>query len=115
MRFAVRAAGVVVAVAVAVSAAAPVASAGNANAGIKGASHSNPIAGVQWRPYEGSADPLWNAYDSASGRRRAVLGHLALKPRALFIGSWISNSSIESAAQDIVQGTRQGDPNVMAQ
>ena len=113
--FAGRAAGVAVTVAAAVSAAAPSAMAGNANAGIKGASRSNPIAGVTWGPYEGSADSLWSAYASARGRRRTLLGRLALKPRALFIGSWIANSRIRSVAEEIVQGTQQGDPDVMAQ
>lgn len=113
--FAVRAAGVAVTVAAAVSAAAPSAMAGNANAGIKGASRLNPIAGVTWGPYEGSADSLWSAYASARGRRRTLLGRLALKPRALFIGSWIANSRIKSVAEEIAQGTQQGDPDVMAQ
>jgi hypothetical protein len=40
---------------------------------------------------------------------------LALKPRALFFGSWISSSSIQSAAEDLVQGTQQGDPNALTQ
>ena len=66
-------------------------------------------------PYEGSADSLWSAYASARGRRRTLLGRLALKPRALFIGSWIANSRIRSVAEEIVQGTQQGDPDVMAQ
>ena len=112
---AVRAIGVAVIVAATVSAAPPAASAGNANAGIKGASRSNPIAGVTWRPYEGSSDSLWEAYASARGRHRTLLGRLALKPRALFIGSWIASSQIRSVAEEIVQGTQQGDPGVMAQ
>jgi endoglucanase len=112
---AVRAAGVAVTVAAAVSAAAPAAWAGNANAGIKGAPRSNPIAGVAWGPYEGPSDSLWAAYASARGRRRTLLGRLAVKPRALFIGSWIASSRIKSVAQEIVQGTQQGNPNVMTQ
>ena len=113
--FAVRAAGVAVTLAAAALAGAPAASAGTANAGIKGARRSNPIAGVTWRPYEGSADSLWTAYASARGHRRTLLGRLALEPRALFIGSWIGNSSIKSVAAQVVQGTQQGDPNVLTQ
>src|SRR3977135_2090349 len=82
--FAVRAAAVAGNVAAAGAAATPAAWAGNANAGIKGAPHSNPIAGVTWGPYEGPSDSLWAAYASARGRRRTLLGRLALKPRALF-------------------------------
>jgi endoglucanase len=114
-RFAVRAAGVAVTVAAAMSAAAPAAWAGTANAGVKGASRTNPIARVTWRPYEGSADSLWTTYASARGRRRTLLGRLALEPRALFIGSWIASSRIKDVAAQIVQGTQQGDPNVLTQ
>jgi endoglucanase len=89
--------------------------AGQANAGIRGASRSNPIAAVRWRPYEGPADPLWSAYASASGHRARALGRLALKPRAFFTGSWTSSSRIRNVAAEIVQGTEQGDPNVLAQ
>ncbi len=113
--FAVRALGVAVILAAAVLVAAPAALAGTANAGIKGASRSNPIAGTTWRPYEGSADSLWTAYAAARGHRRTVLGRLALEPRALFIGSWIGSSSIKSEAAQVVQGTQQGDPNVLTQ
>jgi endoglucanase len=115
LRLGVRAACVAVAVVAAISVAAPAAWAGTANAGIKGASRSNPIAGVTWRPYEGSADPLWTTYAAASGHRRALLGRLALEPRALFIGSWIASSRIKSVAAQIVQGTQQGDPNALTQ
>jgi endoglucanase len=99
----------------AVGATAPAAWAGTANAGIKGAPRDNPIAGTDWRPYEGPADSLWNAYATAGGRRKALLGKLALKPRALFIGHWTSSSSIRSQAAEIVQGTQRGDPNALAQ
>jgi endoglucanase len=114
-RFAVRAGCVAVTVAAAILAAAPAAWAGTANAGVKGASRSNPIAGIPWRPYEGSADSLWTAYAAARGHRRALLGRLALEPRALFIGSWIASSRIKSVAEEVVQGTQQGDPNALTQ
>jgi endoglucanase len=96
-------------------AAAPAASAGTANGGIRGASRANPIAGVTWRPYEGSADSLWTAYASAHGRRRTLLGKLAAQPRALFIGSWIASSDIEDVAAEVVRDTQRGDSNVLTQ
>jgi endoglucanase len=113
--FSVRAAGVAVILVAAVLAAPPASWAGTANGGVNGAQRSNPIAGVTWRPYEGSTDPLWTAYASARGRRRRLLGRLALEPRALFIGSWIASSSIKSVAAQDVQGTQQGDSNVLTQ
>jgi endoglucanase len=93
----------------------PAARAGTANAGIMGASRSNPIAGVSWKPYEGPADALWSAYASARGRRKALLGSLALKPRALFTGSWTGSSRIRDVAAEVVQDTQQGNPNVLTQ
>jgi endoglucanase len=113
--FAVRTTGVALAVVAALSLATSDAWAGTANASIKGASRSDPIAGVTWRPYEGPADSLWTAYASAGGHRRTVLGELALQPRALFTGSWTSSSRIRNVAAEVVQDTQQGDPNVLTQ
>jgi endoglucanase len=113
--FAVRGACVAAAVVAVMAGAASAAWAGTANAGIKGASRSNPIAGFAWKAYEGPADPLWSAYASARGHRRTVLGHLALEPRALFTGSWTGSSRIRDVAAEVVQGTQQGDPNVLTQ
>jgi endoglucanase len=112
---AIRAAGLVATLVATMAAAAPAAWAGTANAGLDGPPRSNPIAGVTWRPYEGSGDSLWSAYAAARGKRRTLLGHLALKPRAQFIGSWIGSSRIENVAAEVVQDTQQGDPNVLAQ
>jgi endoglucanase len=111
---AVRKVAVSVTIAAIMSAAAPAAWAGTANGGIKGA-RSNPIARVKWRPYEGSADTLWTAYASARGRRRMLLGKLALQPRALFIGSWISSSDIRDVAAEVVRDTQRGDSSVLTQ
>jgi endoglucanase len=112
---AVLAAGVPAIVVAAALAAPPAAWAGAANGGIKGASRSNPIAGVTWAPYKGSADSLWTAYAAAHGRRKTLLGRVALKPRALFIGSWVDDARIKTVAQEVVQGTQQGDQNVLTQ
>jgi endoglucanase len=111
----VRGAGVALAVAAGTLGAASAAWAGTANAGISGASRPNPIAGVTWKPYEGPSDSLWNAYASARGRHRTLLGRLALKPRALFIGSWIGSSRIRDVAAEVVQDTQRGDPDALAQ
>jgi endoglucanase len=110
-----RSAGVMVVVAAALWGGAPAAWAGTANGGVKGAPRSNPIAGIAWRPYQGSADSLWSAYASARGRHRTLLGRLALQPRALFIGHWIASSRIRDVAAEVVQDTQQGDPNVLTQ
>jgi endoglucanase len=112
---AVLAAGVTAIVVAVAMAAPPVAWAGAANGGIKGASRSNPIAGVTWAPYKGSADSLWTAYAAAQGRHKTLLGRVALKPRALFIGSWVDDARIKSVAQEVVQGTQQGNRNVLTQ
>jgi hypothetical protein len=110
-----RSAGVTLVVAAAAWAGAPGAWAGTANAGIRGASRSNPLAGVAWKPYEGPADSLWSAYAAARGRHRTLLGRLARQPRALFTGHWVASSRIRDVAAEVVQDTQQGDPNVLAQ
>ena len=105
--FAVRAAVLVALVTVAVSVAVP--------AAWSGTSAKDPLARHTWQPYEGPHDALWSAYAAAHGHHRKLLGNLALKPRALFIGGWVPSSGIKAYAQQVVQGTQRGNPNALTE
>jgi endoglucanase len=89
--------------------------AGVANSGIRGASRSNPIAGVQWGIYRGPSGGLYPAYQAAKGRDKTILANLALKPIVQPLGSWDSNSEIGGAVQEIIADTTAGNPNVMSE
>jgi endoglucanase len=98
--------------AVAFAVAVPAAQAGTANAGLPGAG-ANPIAHMPWGvPHN---DDLWSAYQLASGSDQALLGPLALQPRALWLGwSWrVAQVRAEAAAT--VAMTQNGNPNVLTE
>jgi endoglucanase len=74
---------------------------------------SNPVAGRPWGIYEGSGDGLWPAYESSTGRTRALLGKEALHARLRSYGSWISTADISGLiAKDIAQ-EQDGNPDVL--
>jgi endoglucanase len=90
----------------------PAAQAGTANAGLPGAG-SDPIAHVPWGMPRN--DDLWNAYESASGSNHALLGKLALQPRALWLGwSWRA-SQVRAETAETVAMAQNGNPNVLTE
>ncbi|HEX4009835.1 MAG TPA: hypothetical protein VHX62_07495 [Solirubrobacteraceae bacterium] len=101
--------------ALAVMAAAAPASAGVANAGLPGPRHSDPIAGLRWGNYTGGQDEVFPAYRSATGRDRALLGLIALRPRMRWFGTWYSDAQAQRTIQEYIANVTGGDPNVMSQ
>jgi endoglucanase len=90
----------------------PAAQAGTANAGLPGAG-TDPIGHVPWGIPRN--DDLWSAYQSASGSNRALLGRLALQPRALWLGwSW-PVGQVRAVAADTVAKAQNGNPNVLTE
>ena len=91
---------------------APAAQAGTANAGLPGAG-SDPIAGMVWGTPPN--DDLGGAYLSATGSAQAILGQIALQPRALWLGWWWSVDQVRSETALTVADTQNGNPNVLTQ
>ncbi len=91
------------------------ASAGVANAGLPGASASNPLKGLPWGVYRGPIDGVYSAYQAASGGQRTLLARIALQPRMLWFGAWYPDSSAQSAASRYVSDVTRGNPNVLVQ
>ena len=102
------------AMACAVAAVAP-AMAGVANAGVTGASPSDPIAGLPWGNYSGALDEVFPAYRAATGTNRQLLGLIARRPRVRWFGAWYSNAQIEQTIRDYIANVTGGNPNVLAQ
>ena len=99
--------------ALAVALGSPAAQAGTANRGLPGAG-SDPIAHMAWGN-PGGYDQLGSAYLSAEGWKRAMLGRLALQPRALWLGwSW-HVSQIRAEAAGAVLQAQNGHRNVLTQ
>jgi endoglucanase len=91
------------------------AQAGTANAGLPGAPHGNPLAGMRWGVYTGFGDGLYPAYQGARGTRRALLAKLALRPLAYSFGAWDSDSGAGASVRNFIQITTAGDPRVLSQ
>ncbi len=89
--------------------------AGVANAGVPGASVSNPIAGLPWGNYSGSLDEVFPAYRAASGQEKALLGRIALRPRMRWFGSWYSDAEAQTTARDYLRNVTGGRSDVLAQ
>ena len=111
----VRVAGLVAATA-AVLAAIPASSrAGTANAGLPGASKTNPLAGLQWGIYRGPIDGVYPAYQAARGRNRRLMAKIALQPLTIWTGAWYPVSYAQTVAREIVQDTTGGNANLLSQ
>lgn len=89
--------------------------AGTANAGLSGASARNPVAGMPWGIYRGPIDGVYPAYQSAHGRNRRLMAKIALRPLTIWAGSWYADSYARTVAQQIVQDTTGGNPDVLSQ
>jgi endoglucanase len=98
--------------AAALALAAATAQAGTANGGLPGA-RDDPIGHMTWgTPHD---DDLWNAYQSASGADQALLGKLALQPRAVWLGSWDPSGQVRTDTAATVADTRNGAPNALTE
>jgi endoglucanase len=92
------------------------ADAGTANAGLPGASRSDPVTGMRWGIYTGTADNSpYPFYQAASGRRRQLLAKIALRPLVFSFGAWYSDGQARSVAQQFISNVTGGDPSILTQ
>jgi endoglucanase len=76
---------------------------------------SNPLANITWGNYNGSLDPVFNAYDKAQGNSKKLLGKIAFKPRVRWFGSWAADNKIYSILRQYIENVTGGKPNVLVQ
>jgi hypothetical protein len=92
--------------------AAPAAQAGTANGGLPGVG-TDPIAGMTWGiPQD---DDVWAAYVKTSGAKRALLGKLALEPRAVWLGWWWRINQVRAETALTVAETQSENPNALTE
>jgi hypothetical protein len=89
--------------------------AGIANGGLPGAPAHNPLAGMTWGIYRGPIDGVWPAYQSARGRHKQLMAKIALRPLTVWTGGWYADSYVRTVAQQIIQSTTGGNPDVLSQ
>ena len=104
--------------------AAPAALAGVTNAGLPGASLTNPIAGVQWGTYatdstDPSLDPPSAYYNTAKNAQdRADFAKLLAVPRFRWFGAWVPTFNqgnkwgARKTATNYIAAVQNGDPDV---
>jgi len=90
--------------------------AGNfANAGLPGASTTNPLAGMTWGVYRGSLDGLYPDWQSAHGADKQLLAKEALQPLMYWFGSWNQDALAGQVAQHYIRAQTKGNPAVLSQ
>ena len=90
--------------------------AGTANRGVPGASRGNPLAGLHWGVYTGSADnSVYPSYLAARGRRRDLLAKIARRPQMFSFGSWFADDQAGDVVRQYIDNVTGGDPNVLSQ
>lgn len=89
--------------------------ASSASAGYVPQSPVNPLANRPWGVYTGVENGAYPAYDAATGRRKMLLGRIALRPRVRWFGSWLSPTDVTSAIRNYIDVEQHGDPNVLVQ
>jgi endoglucanase len=90
--------------------------AGTANRGLPGAPRANPLAGMRWGTYTGSADnSVYPYYQQATGRNRRLLAKIALRPLMFSFGAWYADDQAQAVAQQFVENVTGGDPSVLSQ
>lgn len=94
----------------------PALAAGNfANAGLRGASATNPLAGMKWGVYHGPLDGLYDAWRSAHGQDKKLLAKEALEPLMYWFGSWNQDALASSTARHYIRAVQHGDPDALVQ
>lgn len=95
--------------------AAPAALGGWANRGLPGASPLNPLAGMRWGHYTGLYDGVYSAYLRLSGRQRALIAQIALRPTVHWFGAWVPLRDAAASARRYIASVTGGDPAVLSQ
>ena len=75
----------------------------------------NQLAGRPWGVYKGAIDMAWPPYARATGTNRALLAKIALRPKAMWFGAWISNANIAGSVRSYIANSQAGNPNALVQ
>ena len=76
---------------------------------------TNPLANITWGNYTSSIDPVFKAYDSATGTDKKLLGRIAFKPRMRWFGAWIPDNMISTVLTQYIANVTGGKPDVLVQ
>jgi len=84
-------------------------------AGLGQATAGNPVAKHRWGVYTGGSEFSWAPYQQAEGKKKKLLGRIALAPKAKWFGHWIPNRDIAGKVEEFVANATGGQPDVLVQ
>ena len=73
----------------------------------------NPLANRPWGVYKGSGDQAWLPYTRATGKKKKLLGKIALAPKSKWYGGWIPDNQIEAKIRDHIANAQAGNPETL--
>jgi endoglucanase len=79
------------------------------------ATTANPLTDRAWGVYRGPLEHSWRAYRTATGRERALLAKIALRPKATWFGHWLSTDRVAENVSKYIRNSQHGDPNALVQ
>lgn len=74
---------------------------------------ANPLAGRTWG--RADLDPTLDAFRAATGPDQALLGKLAMQPKAAWLGSWWSTDKLQKVVDRYIATAQAGDPEALVQ
>ncbi|WGL50342.1 glycoside hydrolase family 6 protein [Nocardioides sp. BP30] len=75
----------------------------------------DPLIGDRWAVYQGPWNGIYPAYEHASGTNRALLGRIALQPRAIWFAANLSTGRIGNDVRQFIADQQHGDPDALVQ
>lgn len=79
------------------------------------AGSTNPLAERTWGVYKDPRDTTYQAYESASGTTRRLLGKVVLRPRVRWFGVFNKYSTLYKSVRRYIQYSQNGNPNALVQ
>lgn len=75
----------------------------------------NPLTAVPWGIYRGHAESAYAAWSRSTGTNRTLLGKIALRPRMIWIGHWMTTASLPAAIGNRIHDFQRDDPDGLVQ
>ncbi len=79
------------------------------------AASSNPLRAVPWGIERDPYESAYKAWSSATGSTKDLLAKIALRPRVMWVGGWVSTADIGAVVRKRIADFQRDDPNALVQ
>lgn len=79
------------------------------------AASANPLRAVPWGIDRDRGESVYRAWRNATGSTKELLAKIALRPRVMWLGGWISTADIGSVVRSRIADFQRDDPNALVQ